>query len=103
MKMPDDISMRDLALIEPLGLSVGVAMKAKPGDTVVVIGQHLVGLGITAYLKQKMDVARVITCSVSKKHLRASGEVGADIAVNVLEKDLVKTVLQATKAEVPIK
>jgi L-iditol 2-dehydrogenase len=97
VKMPDDISMRDLALIEPLGLSVGVAMKAKPGDTVVVIGQHLVGLGITAYLKQKMDVARVITGSVSKKHLKASEEVGANVAVNVLEKDLVKTVLQETK------
>jgi len=88
---------RDLALIEPLGLAVGVAQKAQPGDTVVVIGQHLVGLGITAYLKQKMGVAKVITGSVSKKHLKASEEVGADITVNCTEKDIAKVVLQETK------
>lgn len=97
VKLPDDMSMRDLALIEPLGLSVGVAMKAQPGDNVLVIGQHLVGLGITAYLKQKMGVAKVITGSVSKKHLKASEEVGADVAVNILEKDIAKVVLQETK------
>lgn len=97
VKLPDDMSMRDLALIEPLGLGVGVAMKAQPGDTVVVIGQHLVGLGITAYLKQRMNVAKVITGSVSKKHLKASGEVGADIAVNIMEKDITKVVLQETR------
>jgi L-iditol 2-dehydrogenase len=97
MVVPRVLTNRDLALIEPLGLSVGVALKAKPGDTVVVIGQHLVGLGITAYLKQKMDVAKVITGSVSKKHLKASEEMGADVVVNCAEKDITKVVLQETK------
>ncbi len=95
MKLPETLSFRDLALIEPLGLAVGMAQKAKPGDVVVVLGQHLVGLGITAYLK-KMGVAKIITGSVSKKHLKASEEVGADIAVDCTNKDIVKVVMQET-------
>ncbi len=93
------LTYRDLALLEPLGLSVGVAQKAKPGDTVVVIGQHLVGLGITAYLKQKMGVKKVITGSVFKKHLKASEEVGADIVVDCGEKDIGKVVMKETKGK----
>lgn len=95
-KLPDTLSFRDLALVEPLGLSIGIAKKTKPGDTVVVLGQHLVGLGITAYLKNKMDVGKVITTSISQKHLQASEEVGADIALNAINDDVVKTVMQET-------
>jgi L-iditol 2-dehydrogenase len=95
IKLPKTLSFRDLALVEPLGLSVGLARKAKPGDVVVVLGQHLVGLGVTAFLK-KMGVAKVITTAISKKHLKASQEVGADIALDAINDDVVKAVMQAT-------
>ncbi len=95
IKLPDTLSFRDLALVEPLGLGIGIAKKAKPGNTVVVLGQHLVGLGVTAYLK-KMGVAKVITSAVSQKHLRASKEVGADIALDAINDDVVKIVMQET-------
>lgn len=99
MVVPDVLPHRDLALIEPLALSVGVADKAKPGDTVVVIGQHLIGLGITAFLKHKVGVAKIITGATSKLHLKASEEVGADVVVNCAEKDISKVVLQETKGK----
>jgi L-iditol 2-dehydrogenase len=95
MKLPKNMSFRDLALIEPLALGVGIAQKAKPGETVAVLGQHIVGLGITAYLK-KMGIEKVITGSVSKKHLKASEEVGADVAVDLVNKDVVRAVMQET-------
>jgi len=99
--LPTDTGLtnRDLALIEPLALSIGVALKAHPGDTVVVIGQHLVGLGITAYLKKIMGIEKVIVGSVYKNHLKAAEEMGADVVVNCAEKDLEKVVLQETKGK----
>lgn len=97
IKYDDKLSFRDLALVEPLCLSVGVAKKAKPGENILVLGQHLVGLGMTAYLKKYMDVAKVITGSVSEKHLKASEGVGADIALDSIEDDIAKVVMRETK------
>ena len=81
MRLPETLSFRDLAMIEPLGLAVGLAKKANIDDVVVVLGQELVGLGTVAALKRR-GVAKVITSDISKKHLVASKEVGADVAVN---------------------
>jgi L-iditol 2-dehydrogenase len=60
IKLPETLSFRDLAMIEPLGLSVGLARKAKNDDVVVVLGQELVGLGAVAALK-KRGIGKVIT------------------------------------------
>jgi L-iditol 2-dehydrogenase len=98
IKLPDTLTFRDLALVEPLGLSVGMASKAKTSDVAVVLGQHLVGLGTTAYLK-KMGVSKVITSSVSKKHQKASEEVGADVALDAINDDIVRAVMQETKGK----
>jgi L-iditol 2-dehydrogenase len=96
MKLPDSLSFQDLAMIEPLGLSVGLAKKANPGDVVVVLGQELVGLGTVAALKKK-GVARVISSDFSEKRLMASKEMGADVAVNTLKDDLIDIVMQETR------
>lgn len=95
IKLPDSLSFRDLAMVEPLCLAVGLAKKANPDDVVVVLGQELVGLGTLAALK-KRGVAKVITSDISKKHLDASKDVGADVAVNMLSEDIVDVVMQET-------
>jgi L-iditol 2-dehydrogenase len=97
-KLPDTLSFRDLALVEPLALGIGIAEKTKPGEVVVVLGQHLVGLAITAHLK-KMGATRVITSAISQKHLKASEEVGADIALDAINDDVVKTVMHETSGK----
>ena len=95
-KMPDDLSWNDLAMIEPLYLGIGIGKKARPGETALVIGMELTGLATVAELHQRG--ARVIAADVSDKRLKAAGEVGADILVNSLEKDVVSESLKATKA-----
>jgi len=95
IKLPETLSFRDLALVEPLSLSVGLARKAEAGDVVVVLGQDLMGLGTVAELK-KMGVAEVITGDISQKHLQASREVGADIVVDTLNEDIVQVVMKET-------
>ena len=98
VKLPDTLSFRDLALIEPLYLAVGLARKAKAGDVVVVLGQDLVGLGTLALLKER-GVAKVITSDISQKRLEASREVGADVAVDALNEDVVQVVMKETSGE----
>ena len=97
IKPPQSISYRDAALIEPLGLSIGLANKVKPGSTVVIIGQHIIGLGLTAQLKKLGVTSKVVTSAISKKHCDASEEVGADIVINSVTKDVVREVMKETR------
>jgi threonine dehydrogenase-like Zn-dependent dehydrogenase len=95
---PENMSYRDGALIEPVSVGVGLASKAKPGDTVVILGQELMGLATLIQLKQK-SVSRIIVGDISPKRLIKSLEAGADIAVNEAEQDIVKVVQEETKGK----
>lgn len=91
----DGLNFRDLAMVEPLELSVALAHKAKPEDVVVIFGQELVALGIVPFLKN-MGVARVITVEPSEIRRKASKAVGADIVVNPLKEDVISIVMEQT-------
>ena len=93
---PANVGWKELALIEPLHLSVGLAKKVKPGATVLIIGQHIVGLGITTLLKKSGVARKVITSAISKKHRDASQELGADLVVDSVNQDLVSVVMKET-------
>lgn len=93
---PDNMSYRDGALIEPVSIGVGLASKAKPGDTVVVLGQELMGLATVVKLKE-MGVQSIIVGDISRKRLEKSLEAGAGIAVNEAEEDIVKVVQTETR------
>jgi L-iditol 2-dehydrogenase len=97
-KLPDTLSFRDLAMIEPLYLSVGLADKAKAGDVVVVIGQELMGLGTVLQLKEN-GIEKVIACDVSKKRLRAAEELGADVIIDTLSQDPAQVIMKETKGK----
>jgi L-iditol 2-dehydrogenase len=96
IKFPDTLSFRDLALIEPMHLSIGLAKKVKRGDTVVIIGQHIIGLALTAQLKKLGVAGKVITSAISKIHCDASAQVGADMVINGVEEDLVRAIMKET-------
>lgn len=98
IKLPDNVSYRDGALIEVLRLGIGLASKAKAGDVVVVFGQDLTGLGAVVHLKE-LGAAKVIASDVSKKRLQASREVGADIVINALNEDVFKVVMEETSGK----
>ena len=101
IKLPDNISYRDGALIEPLRLGIGMASKAKTGDVVVVLGQEIMGLGAVVHLK-KIGAAKVIASDISKKRLQASREVGADVVVDVLKKTSLRWLWRRRRAKAPI-
>jgi threonine dehydrogenase-like Zn-dependent dehydrogenase len=96
IKLPDTISYRDGAMIEPMRLGLGLANKAKKGDVAVILGQELIGLTALARLKER-GVEQVITADVSKKRVRISQDIGADIAVHTLNEDIFEVVMNATK------
>ncbi|MFC1901651.1 zinc-binding dehydrogenase [Chloroflexota bacterium] len=98
VKLPDNLSYHELAFIEPLSLSIGLSRKAKDGDVVIVIGQHLVGLGTVACLKEQ-GIAKVITSDISQKRLEASRELGADVIVDTVNEDIAKVVMKETAGE----
>jgi threonine dehydrogenase-like Zn-dependent dehydrogenase len=98
IKLPETLDYHNLALIEPLSLSIGLAKKAKADDVVVILGQEFMGLGTVACLK-RMGVDRVIASDISERHLEASKEAGADIVVNALNEDVVQVVMKETSGE----
>lgn len=98
VRLPEELSYRDGALIEILRLGIGLASKAKTGDTVVVFGQDLIGLTAVLDLKA-MGAAKVIACDVSEKRLQAAEEVGADVIVNTLKEDVLQVVLEETSGK----
>lgn len=94
-KMPDTLSWRDLSMIEPLYLAIGLSRKARSGEVAFVIGMELMGLGTVAKLKER-DV-KVIVSDVSKRRLKAAGELGADVVVDSINEDAVQVVMKETK------
>jgi threonine dehydrogenase-like Zn-dependent dehydrogenase len=96
-KMPKSLSWIDLSMIEPLYLAIGLSRKADGGETALVIGQELMGVGTVAKMKERG--VKVIAADVSDKRLKAAGEVGADILINSVEQDVVRTVMRQTKGK----
>lgn len=97
--IPDDISDQNGALLEPFILGIGLANKAEAGDVVVILGMDFMMLCAIAKLKKAALAGKIIVSDVSGKRLKAAGELGADVIVNDLEKDVVKVVMQETKGE----
>jgi L-iditol 2-dehydrogenase len=95
---PNDMGFNDIAMAEPLELSIGLASKTKPSDVAAIIGTDLVGIGLAACLKER-GVEKVIACDVSELRCRAAQEAGADIVVNALEKDIVQVVQAETRGK----
>ncbi|MEM0488168.1 MAG: alcohol dehydrogenase catalytic domain-containing protein [candidate division WOR-3 bacterium] len=97
-KMPDDLSFRDLALVEPVYLGIGLARKVKPGESVLVLGQEVMGLAVVATLK-KQGAGKIITADVSERRRKASEEFAPDLVIDPIEEDVVRTVMKATRGQ----
>jgi threonine dehydrogenase-like Zn-dependent dehydrogenase len=95
--MPKDLSWIDLSMIEPLYLAIGLSRKADAGETALVYGQELMGVGVVAKMKERG--VKVIAVDVSDKRLKAAEQVGADVTINCIEQDVVRTVMKETKGK----
>ncbi len=85
----DDISYVEAATTEPLATSLHAANlgAAADGETHVIIGAGIIGLGILQCIKAR-STAKVIVVDLSDKRLAKAEELGADQVINVRESAL---------------
>lgn len=91
IKLPDEISFYEGALIEPLTVAIhGVErFPTTPGDDVVIFGAGTIGLLVLQVLKAR-GLGRVFVIDVVQEKLDLARKLGADITLNANEIDVVK-------------
>ena len=90
------LSAKELALIEPFSISCHALSRAevKEGDNLLIMGAGPIGL--FAMIKAKAMGARVMIADMLESRLNLAREYGADMIVNVKEKDLHESALEFT-------
>jgi len=86
---PDSIPFEIAALCEPLGVALGTLKKAKakPGQTLLIIGAGSIGLCMLAIAKS-MGLRKIVVCATSNDRLKIAKQMGAYATVATREQDL---------------
>lgn len=97
VKIPDGPTDNEVAAFQPLGVCVGNVRSAniQMGDTVVILGQGAMGLGILQVAKLA-GAGLLIAVARRPESLDLSRDFGANVTVNVSEVDPVKEVKKLT-------
>jgi 2-desacetyl-2-hydroxyethyl bacteriochlorophyllide A dehydrogenase len=84
-KLPSNITSKDAALIEPLATCLHTVRMSRfgPGDSVVIIGAGMIGLGTLQFLKLE-GVGHVTILETSPRKSQIALEIGADVVLNPL-------------------
>lgn len=101
--LPDHVSFEDGATLEPLATSlhgVGLAQPAA-GETVVVLGVGIIGLGCIQAIRAMVD-CRIIAVDASDRRLDMAKTLGADATVNLTQTDPVEAVIDLTGGAKPV-
>ncbi|PTJ45665.1 zinc-binding alcohol dehydrogenase family protein [Mammaliicoccus sciuri] len=98
-KVNKDIPFEKSVLIEPLTIGAQATSRGdlQDGDTLLIQGAGPIGLCILRYAKLK-DV-KVIISDLDQSRLDYAKQQGADISINVAEKDLLEEVRSITNGE----
>lgn len=96
-KLPENVSTREGALIEPLAVGMHAANQggAHLGQTAVVTGAGCIGLVTLLSLKAK-GVSKVIVVDIMEKRLNKALELGADAVINGKEEDTQARIMELT-------
>lgn len=86
--VPDEAAV----MVEPLAIALRIIRKAKSiiGKKIVILGAGAIGL--LALILAKQAGAKVIVSDIFQDKLQLASELGADITVNVTQKDLIEEV-----------
>ena len=97
-KLPDNVSMAEGAMVEPLAVGMHAANKAaiKPGDVAVVIGAGPIGM-VTALSALAGGASRVLMADVQQPKLDLAATLGPITPVNVRGTSLKQAVDAATE------
>jgi 2-desacetyl-2-hydroxyethyl bacteriochlorophyllide A dehydrogenase len=98
--MDSKTSFIEAATTEPLATSLHATNlgEAKDGETHVIMGAGIIGLGILQCIKARSN-ASVIVVDLSDKRLSKAIELGADITINARDTDAVDEILKLTGSE----
>ena len=97
MGVPDSITDNEAAAMQPLSSSVDFIVPARiePGDTVAVLGQGTMGLGIMQ-VSRAYGAGKTIVTDLLDETLAASRRLGADVVINAGKTDPVAGIMEAT-------
>ncbi len=100
LAIPDGISFEEAATTEPLATSLHGVNLAKPvdGETHVIMGAGIIGLGVLQVLKATANV-RIIVVDLSDNRLEMARALGADVIVNAGKEDALEKVIELTGEE----
>jgi len=103
IKLPDNITMEEGAMLEPLCCAVHSCNRAKvkPGQTVLICGSGAIGV-LSLLCAKAMGAGKVIATDLSDKRLEIAKNVGADYTVNVSgksPKEAAKTIVETLGCE----
>ncbi len=81
-RLPDNVSSREGALVEPLSVGLHAVKRSgvKPGDTVIVMGAGPIGLATLTWAKGKG--ATVVVSELAEGRAELARKLGADVVVN---------------------
>ena len=95
-KLPDNVSVREGALVEPLAVGLSAADKGniKLGETVVIMGAGCIGL-VTLLVAKARGAAKIIITDVIESRLEAAKKMGG-ITINAKTEDVISRVMELT-------
>ena len=95
------LSRKELALVEPLSVGYHATNRGKvsEGETVLVLGCGMIGIGVALAALQKK--ATVIVLDIDEKKLSLMKSLGVHHTINSTQDDALKTILDITNGEGP--
>jgi len=96
-QIPPEVSYEEAATTEPLATSLHAVNLASPidGETHVILGAGIIGLGVLQVLKAVSSV-RVVITDFSDKRLATAQKLGADVVINAAREDPHQKMLEMT-------
>ncbi|TKJ43573.1 alcohol dehydrogenase [Candidatus Aerophobetes bacterium Ae_b3b] len=98
VKIPDELSDEEAALIEPFSCCLHGVLRAniRPGDTVLVIGAGPIGLAHTKLLRL-LGTSYIIASDVVDSRLEVAKKFGADMTINPQREDSLTKIKELTE------
>lgn len=96
-RLPENISTKEGALIEPLAIGIYAAQRGGvfPGSKVLVLGAGCIGI-VSMLASKAFGASQVIITDVLDNRLEAAKNLGADFAVNTNKLDLHELIADST-------
>ncbi len=103
LRLPDDVSYREGAMVEPLavGLHAVRAAKLQPGDSVLVVGAGPVGLSVALWCRM-FGARHVIVSDLADGRVQMAAKVGATDGIDASREDVIGRAKQIAGGRPPV-